>query len=87
MYNATFIPEKVAIDLPFDHKATEEDIQAILNDPNLLQDMNRKNIGAQISICSITFQPYKVIDGIRYDLELLQDTATACGYPNPNKNE
>lgn len=57
------------LDTPFQHSATEDEVKALLTNAQLLEDF--KN--AEMCISAMTFLPYKVVNGIRYDLELVQD--------------
>jgi hypothetical protein len=74
-----FTPPQYLTDLPFDRVSTLEEIQDILNNPILLEEMRAKFKTAPISICSTTFQPYKVVDGVRYSLELVHDAVCFNG--------
>ncbi len=60
-------------ELPFDRVMTRGELLEILSDPVRLADLQEKAKTTELGIDSHTFQPYKVIDGARYDLEVMMD--------------
>ncbi len=64
------------VDLPYSREATHEDMVAIMNNPTASEELKAKMLQAPTAIDSQTFQPYKVVDGVRYTLEAAQDIAT-----------
>jgi len=60
-------------DIPFDRVMTCGEVIEILNDPVRLADFQEKAKIAELGIDSVTFEPYKVIDGARYGMELMMD--------------
>lgn len=73
------LPPMANVDTPYIRDFTRDEIIEIMSDPVRLAEMQAKANSVPLSMDSKTFQPYKVIDGLRYSLELAQDIA-AQGY-------
>jgi len=64
------------VNASYTREATREELIELFNDPVRFEELKEKAQTAELSICSTTFMPYKVIDGVRYDLETMVDVET-----------